>query len=155
MDQSRRANFKIGFIALLTAVLFVLYANGMFTFSSKQPSEFYAVFRQVTGMKVGSEVRLAGFRIGTVRSIKLNPSDFQVKIGFIISENIVLPIDSNARILTDGLGGKAYIDIQPGAEDRTLQPGNFILYTQGSVDILDLLAKAILSSDELAKIRGQ
>ena len=66
-----------------------------------------------------------------------------------------MQINLNARILSDGLSGKAYIYIQTGAEDRTLQPGNFILYTQGSVDILDLLAKAILSSDELAKIRGK
>ena len=149
------SNIGIGLLTLAGAAVFLLLVNGQLRFKSGQDPEIYGNFRQANGINIGSEVRLAGLTIGTVSSVLLNPENFQVQIGFTVHAKLKLPADSNARILTDGLGGKAYIDLQAGSDENFLNPGDYISYTQGSVDLLDLLSKAILTGQERAALYGK
>ena len=149
------SNIGIGLLTLAGAAVFLLLVNGQLRFKSGQDPEIYGNFRQANGINIGSEVRLAGLTIGKVSSVLLSPDSFQVQIGFVMDEKIKLPADSNARILTDGLDGKAYIDLQAGSDENFLKPGDYISYTQGSIDLLDLLSKAILTGQERATLYGK
>ena len=149
------SDIGIGLLTLAGAAVFLLLVNGQLRFKSGQDPEIYGNFRQANGINIGSEVRLAGLIIGKVSSVLLSPDSFQVQIGFVMDEKIKLPADSNARILTDGLGGKAYIDLQAGSDENFLKPGDYISYTQGSIDLLDLLSKAILTGQERATLYGK
>ena len=55
-------------------------------------------------------------------------------------------VDSDAAIAAEGLLGGNYISVTPGGSDIMLAPGEEIMFTQGSVDFMDLVGRAISSS---------
>ena len=63
-----------------------------------------------------------------------------------IDGSVQLPDDSDAAIQSEGLLGGNYVAITPGGSDLMLAPGEEILYTQGSVNLMDLVGRAISSS---------
>ncbi len=65
-----------------------------------------------------------------------------------IRESILVPADSSARILSDGLLGDNYISIEPGGSDAMLEPGAAITRTQDPVNIADLLGRFAFGSAE-------
>jgi phospholipid/cholesterol/gamma-HCH transport system substrate-binding protein len=60
-----------------------------------------------------------------------------------VAEGIELPVDSTIKVTAAGLLGDKYLAIEPGGEDEVLKPGDQFRYVQGSVDLLDMLGKAI------------
>ena len=54
-----------------------------------------------------------------------------------------LPDDSSIKITSAGLIGNSYLAVQPGGSDRMVPPGGEITNTQGSVDIMSLIGRAI------------
>ena len=59
-----------------------------------------------------------------------------------VSADVTLPDDSDARVVSDGLLGRAYIAIEPGGSfDNIPTDGSGeIIYTRGAVDLLTLFA---------------
>jgi phospholipid/cholesterol/gamma-HCH transport system substrate-binding protein len=106
----------------------------------------YAVsadFRKADGLTIGGDVRISGVKVGTVTSLTLDTKSYNAKVGFSIRNDVEIPTDSSARIASEGLLGGSYVSIEPGADDLMLQDGGTLTYTQGSIDILDLVGKAI------------
>ena len=102
-----------------------------------------ASFPDVDGVAVGSEVRLAGVRIGRVSETRLNPQTYLADAVLTIPQDIVLPTDSAALIQSDGLLGGAYIQLQPGGSPDNLAPGDEIEDVQGAVSLLQLMLKFV------------
>ena len=61
-----------------------------------------------------------------------------------------LPADSSARIIPDGLLGGNYVALEPGGEEDYIADGGKILYSQGSVNVVDLLGRFIFSAADEA-----
>ena len=59
-----------------------------------------------------------------------------------------LPTDTSARILSDGLLGSNYLDLQPGADETMLNPGGQIAKTQDPINIVDLLGRFVFGGLE-------
>ena len=110
-----------------------------------------ANFDHIDGLAVGSDVRLAGVKVGTVTSEQIDPKSFEAVVGFSMRNDIKVPKDSAAIITSESLLGGKYISVQPGADDATLQPGQRITITQGSVSIEELLGKFIFSMTNVPK----
>lgn len=102
-----------------------------------------ASFRAVDGIRAGSEVRLAGLKVGTITSLKLNPDTFFADATIAMQDGILLPTDSAILISQDGLLGGNYVEILPGGALETLAPGEEIEDTQGSVSLISLLMKFV------------
>jgi len=102
-----------------------------------------ASFPDVDGVAVGTEVRLAGVRIGRVSDVRLNPETYLADAVLTIPADIVLPTDSAALIQSDGLLGGAYIQLQPGGSPDNLGPGDEIEDVQGAVSLLQLMLKFV------------
>ncbi|MEM9669304.1 MAG: outer membrane lipid asymmetry maintenance protein MlaD [Pseudomonadota bacterium] len=100
-----------------------------------------AKFNNVSGINTGSDVRLAGLKVGVVEDMKLNTDSYEANIVLSIDGIVDLPDDSDARISSDGLLGGAYIALEPGGGfDYIPKDGTGeILYTRGSVDLLTLV----------------
>lgn len=107
-----------------------------------------ASFPDVDGVGVGTEVRLAGVRIGRVSDVRLNPQTYMADAVLQIPEGIVLPADSAALIQSDGLLGGAYIQLQPGGSPENLGPGDEIEDVQGAVSLLQLMLKFVDSQSQ-------
>lgn len=102
-----------------------------------------ASFRSVDGVSIGTDVRLAGVKIGTITQLNLNPETFYADATFSVKDGIAIPDDSAALISSEGLLGGNFIEIQPGGSPITLEAGAEILDTQGSVGLIQLLMKFV------------
>ncbi|WP_408593894.1 outer membrane lipid asymmetry maintenance protein MlaD [Paracoccus marcusii] len=144
-----RAELIAGGIVLAVASGFLSWAaQGQWGGGSGYP--LIASFPDVDGVAVGTEVRLAGVRIGRVSEIRLNPQTYLADAVLTIPNDIALPTDSAALIQSDGLLGGAYIQLQPGGAMDNLAPGDEIEDVQGAVSLLQLMLKFVdsQSADE-------
>lgn len=110
--------------------------------------EVTASFPDVDGVEVGTEIRLAGVKVGRVTSVTLNPQTYMADARLSIPDDVVLPADSAAIIQSDGLLGGAYIQIQPGGSPDNLAPGDEIEDVQGAVSLLQLMMKFVDSQSQ-------
>ncbi|WP_084418589.1 MlaD family protein [Henriciella litoralis] len=146
----------IGAAVLVVAGVFLWFAMARGGEAASSPSgsvELGARFNSASGIDRGTDVRMAGVKVGTVRAIKLDVDRAEALVTFAVSKDLV-PLDdgTSARIQSEGLLGGSYINLEPAAGFGQIEPcgegqqlfGDSgcgeILYTQGSVDLLTLLA---------------
>jgi phospholipid/cholesterol/gamma-HCH transport system substrate-binding protein len=141
-----------GGVVLVAAVGFVLYGGKLAGWSAGGGGayEMTASFRSVEGVTVGTDVRLAGVKIGSVTSLRLNPTSFFADATFTVAEGVELPDDTSARISSEGLLGGSFVEILPGGSVTNLEPGAEIEDTQGSVSLIELLLKYATGSGDTA-----
>ncbi|HCN73733.1 MAG TPA: outer membrane lipid asymmetry maintenance protein MlaD, partial [Pusillimonas sp.] len=56
------------------------------------------------------------------------------------------PADSSASILTSGLLGEQYIGLTPGGDEKMLENGSTVQYTQSAVVLEELISKFLYNS---------
>lgn len=107
---------------------------------------FYSVqatFNDISGLKDGAPVEIAGVKIGEVREISLKDTSalvtLQIKDGYQLRE------DDIAQIRTKGIIGDKYVKISAGASDTILKQGDMISDTEPSVDFESIIGKFIYS----------
>lgn len=138
----------VGGVVLAAAIGFVVYAGQVSGFSGGSKTyDLHASFRAVEGISVGTDVRLAGVKVGAITSLELNPETFFADATFSMDKRIELPDDSTILISQEGLLGGNYVEVQPGGSPFNIEPGGEILDTQGSVGLISLLLKAFTSDD--------
>jgi phospholipid/cholesterol/gamma-HCH transport system substrate-binding protein len=140
-----------GAIVLIVAAAFLGYALAHSGRSSGSGYDLSAKFDHIDGLGVGSDVRVAGVKVGTVTAEEIDPKSFEAVVDFTVRDDIKLPKDSAAIITSESLLGGKYVSLQPGSDDVTLQPGQRITITQGSVSIEELLGKFIFSMTNAPK----
>ena len=139
----------VGAAVLAAAVGFVLYAGQVTGFTVQSDGyPLSASFRSLEGISVGSDVRLAGVKIGTVTDIELNPQTFRADTEFLLKDGIDIPDDSAVVISSEGLLGGNFVEIVPGGSPFNFEPGSEIEDTQGSVSLISLLMKFVSGGDE-------
>jgi phospholipid/cholesterol/gamma-HCH transport system substrate-binding protein len=141
-----------GAAVLAAALGFVFYAAQSTGFSGNDGSyDLKASFRSVEGITLGSDVRLAGVKVGTITSLDLNPTTYFADATVSVKSDLVLPDDSAILISSEGLLGGNFIELVPGGSETNLEPGDEIEDTQGSVSLISLLMKFVSGgSDEPA-----
>ncbi len=138
----------MGGVVLIVAAMFVGIAFQSGTVTAPAGYQITAEFDDASGMGPGSEVRMSGVKIGTVHSQKLDPETYFAVVTLNISDSIGLPRDTSARIIADGLLGSNFIALEPGGEEEMIPPGGEITFTQGSINVVDLLGRFIFSAAE-------
>jgi phospholipid/cholesterol/gamma-HCH transport system substrate-binding protein len=149
MAQNSAAETLIGAAVIAAAVGFALYASQV---SGRQAADggyaLTAKFRSVEGVSVGTDVRLAGIRVGAVTVLDLDPVTYQAEATFTVRGGLEIPEDSDVKIASEGLLGGSFVEITPGASEFMLAEGDEILNTQGSVSLLNLLMRFATSATE-------
>lgn len=129
---------------LAAAVGFLVYAGqGAGIGSTGASYPLVASFRSVDGISVGTDVRLAGVKVGAVTALALNPATFFADATISVQQGIVLPQDSAILISSEGLLGGNFVELVPGGLPDTLGPGDEIEDTQGAVSLISLLLKFV------------
>jgi len=131
-----------GAAVIAAAAGFVWYASqgtGLVGQGATYPLK--ASFRSVEGVTLGTDVRLAGVKVGTVTALSLNPETFYADAVLTVQDTVLLPDDSTALVSSEGLLGGAFVELQPGGSPETLGPGDEIEDTQGAVSVISLLMK--------------
>lgn len=139
----------IGGVVLALAAGFALYlaqATGV-SHASADSYELRASFRSAEGITTGTDVRMAGVKVGTVTGLALNPTTFRAETSFTIAKGIDLPDDSSVSISSEGLLGGSFVELIPGGSPFNLEPGAEIEDTQGAVSLISLLLKFVSGRD--------
>ena len=138
----------IGAIVIILTITFLFFGFQSMRLDDEQNYNVSAVFNRIDGIKLGSDIRMSGIKIGTVANQELDNMTFQARVSMSINSGILIPDDSSAKITTDGLLGGNYISIEPGGNDIYLESGGEIMFTQGSVDLIGLVGEALFSVED-------
>ncbi|NOC46417.1 MULTISPECIES: outer membrane lipid asymmetry maintenance protein MlaD [unclassified Ruegeria] len=134
----------VGGVVLAGAVAFGVYASQSTGLSQGAAGyELGASFRSLEGVGVGTDVRLAGVKIGTVTGVTLNPDTYRADTTFTIADGILVPDDSAIVISSEGLLGGNFVEVMPGGSPFYFDPGDEIEDTQGAVSLISLLVKFV------------
>jgi phospholipid/cholesterol/gamma-HCH transport system substrate-binding protein len=110
--------------ALATYVLAATIANDAYGATNS----YGANFTDVTGLQIGDDVRIAGVRVGTVQSIRMEQDPQHVgyaHVGFTALKSSPLPKSAIVNLRYRNLVGQRYLDIEqgPGNPNDLLKPG--------------------------------
>jgi phospholipid/cholesterol/gamma-HCH transport system substrate-binding protein len=105
-----------------------------------------AEFDNVSGLKVGAGIDIAGVNIGKVSRVGLGEQGL-ARVTMLINQDIKISTDAIASIRTQGLIGDKYIKIIQGADEEMLGEGGVIFDTESAIDFEELVSKYIFQSD--------
>jgi phospholipid/cholesterol/gamma-HCH transport system substrate-binding protein len=133
--------------------LFVLAGFLAFVYMSLQLGEFSvfsmektysvrAVFGNVSGLKRGALVEMAGVNVGKVSNISLGEDD-RAQVELLLNNGVKITDDAIASIKTQGIIGDKYIKISQGGSEELLVDGAVITETESALDLEELVSKYI------------
>lgn len=133
----------LGAVVLVAAAMFLLFAYSIADLKAVTGYEVKATFLKVGGLERGSDVRISGIDVGTVTAQTLNPETFQALVTMSIEPNVVLPVDTQATIVSDGLLGGKYVNLVPGRAQDRIAAGGVIAKTTDFQSLEDLVGQII------------
>ncbi len=112
-----------------------------------------AVFKDISGLQVGNNVRFSGINVGIIEGIE-QITDSTVKVDMVIDEHTRRFIKKNATAIigSDGLMGNKIVILIPGKVGSTELSDNDIIGSTQPINIDDILLKIKLTSDNAALI---
>lgn len=116
---------------ILTSFLFLVFADPR----TGPATGYSAVFDNVSDLRPGNTVRVAGVRVGTVSDISLG-DDHHVTVAFTVANNVHLTTGTRVAVKYLNLVGDRYLALLDG-------PGSTRLLPAGSVIPLDRTAPAL------------
>ncbi len=126
-------------------VFLSLKAANLASFRTGDTYTLQARFDNIGGLKARAPVRSAGVTIGRIGSISFDPQTYQGVVKMQIDRRLKFPRDTSAKILTAGLLGDQYVGLEPGADEKMLDDGDFIRQTQSAVVLENLIGQIINS----------
>ena len=102
----------------------------------------YATFNRTDGLSVGDKVRMAGIDIGRIEKATLD-DNFRATLTLKVKQGIRIPDDSSASIVSSGIMGNKYIEVEPGGSEEFIEEGNDFLYTQDAIVLEELVDRII------------
>jgi phospholipid/cholesterol/gamma-HCH transport system substrate-binding protein len=136
----------VGALVLLVAGVFVFYAFAKSDRAGPGGYEILARFDRIDGLKRGADVTVSGVKVGSVTGFELDRKTYQAVVRMMVSSSVGLPIDTNAKILSESLLGGMVVVLEPGGGDKMIQAGGEIDKTQGAVPLSELIAKFMFGS---------
>ncbi len=163
MKKDTSQNIKLGIFMIMGSILLILtvYFIGSKKDLFQNTSKISSVFKDVSGLQVGNNVRLSGVKVGTVKGIKIL-TDTVIVVDMLIDDNTVHLIKKNsiASVSSDGLVGSMIVDIRPGKvpSDEIVKPGD-TLQSISRISTTEMLStlritnnNAALLTEDLLKI---
>jgi len=125
----------------------LLFAVGLFMIGDRRllftgHFEAATTFGKVTGLQVGTRVRLAGLDAGEVLEIRIPPRPserFLVRMRIREDLRSLVRIDSVCTIQTDGLVGNAFIQVSPGTDSAPAIEAGGVLPGTDPIEFADLV----------------
>ncbi len=145
----KKINIETGVgILLIAGLLCLAYLSvklgDVKLFSSKQ-YPVKARFANISGLKEGAIVEIAGVQVGEVSRIHL--SNYEAFVEMMINPDVKLQDDAMASIRTKGIIGDKYVKIQPGGSEQYIASGGQIAETESSVELEELVSKYIFNKE--------
>lgn len=101
-----------------------------------------AGFDNISGLKTGAAVEVAGVEVGRVEAIQVT-ADNRARLTLSLNSGIILKEDAIASIRTKGIIGDKYIKLSPGFAEKAIPPGGKIRDTESAMEWEELISKYI------------
>ena len=147
--NENKGEVLIGGLVVVVATAFTIYVMQVAGISTG--SSIYtinAAFRSAQGVNVGTDVRLAGVKIGTVTAVSLDGETYKAQSTLAIDQDILIPDDSALVVASEGLFGGNFVEVVPGASVDYLVAGDEIFDTQGSISLIQLMMRVFSGGDD-------
>lgn len=154
MNRHGVAEVVTGAIVLVVAIGFMAFAIAHSGRTTGSGYSLQARFDHIDGLNIGGDVRIAGVKVGSVTDERIDPRTFTAVVTMSVRDDIQLPKDSGASIVSESLLGGKYISLSPGGDEAIIKPGQTITITQSSVSLEELLGKFIFSVTSLNGGKG-
>jgi len=144
---SQRKSYAVGtglFIVLGFAALAYLATQTTSVANTHQGASYTveAHFANIGQLKERAPVKIAGVRVGQVRSIALDPQKEAADVTLAIDQRYRnIPVDSVATIFTSGLLGDQYVGIQYGSSKNAVTDGGTLALTRPAQQLEEMLGK--------------
>lgn len=137
----------VGLAVIVVAGFFLVFSLSQQSGASTGDTyTLLAKFGRADGVGPGTDVRIAGVKVGSVTSVDIDPKSMKALVKLNVRKDITLPVDSTAQIQSDSLLGGSYIYVLAGGDPDENLPtdGSGVFdYTRGTVDIMSLLLEAV------------
>jgi phospholipid/cholesterol/gamma-HCH transport system substrate-binding protein len=101
-----------------------------------------AIFDNISGLKKGAAVEVAGVDVGRVEDIRLAPGD-RAYVTLRLERGVQLHDDAIASIRTKGIIGDKFVKLSPGGSGKIIPPGGKIRDTESAIDLEELISSYI------------
>lgn len=142
-SRSFTTEFYVGAFTLIGVISFAYLAAGLgeVRLFGRDTYTVFAEFDNISGLKEGASVEIAGVKIGTVTDISLNDPYAIVRLE--VRNDIKINDDDIAAIRTKGIIGDRFVKLSRGSSGQFLAEGAKIMETESVVDFEDLIGKFI------------
>ncbi|MEO6721183.1 MAG: MlaD family protein [Ferruginibacter sp.] len=158
MKNEAGFKMKLGMFVTIGLILFivVIYLVGKQKNLFGSNIRLKAQFKNVSGLKVGNNVRFSGINVGTIDEIGL-VNDTTVLVEMVVRKEIqqFIKSDASASIGSDGLMGDKVLTIAPGLTSSSAIKDNAMLKSQPSIEMEQLMTSVKTSLDNAGIITGQ
>ncbi len=155
MKKATGNKIRLGIFVSISITLFIagLYFIGQKQQLFNNTFRVSGIFKDISGLQVGNNVRFSGINVGIVENIE-QITDTTVRVDMLIEENTRKFIKKNAKAIigSDGLMGNKIVVIIPGTHNKPIVSDNDIIETTRAVSIDDILSKIKVTSDNSATI---
>ncbi len=138
----------MGAVVLVICAVFILFSYSNSQWKAVEGYEVIAKFSRIDGLVKGSDVRLSGVKVGTVKDIRLDPGTYLAIVHIALAPDVLLPKDSSAEITSESLLGGKFLALVPGGDDEVIPAEGEIMHTQAAVNLEALIGQFMFSSQE-------
>ncbi len=145
--------FKVGVFVTVSAAALggIALFFGQIPIFKKEQVTYYAYFKDVGGLSIGADVRVAGVKVGKVE--KMTFADGRVKVVLQIKKSVPIYKNAVAKIKSLGILGDKYVEIYPGNPSAgLLPPGSVIAKTLPPTDIGKMIDNISSAAEALRKL---
>lgn len=143
-EESKNLRMGLSVLGIILLAFFIILFSRD-DISHKDGGKYYQVyarFNRTDGLMIGDAVRVAGMDVGRVVGAKLD-DNFKAIMTLEVKEAVKLPDDSSAAIVSSGVMGNKYIEIEPGGSEDMIAPGGEFSYTQDAMVLEELIERII------------
>ena len=146
MYATRTTQLIVGIFAILgiIALAILSLSLGKLTLLPKAGYTLYASFDNISGLKTGDQVQLAGVQVGKIVQIELK--DLRARVAMRVDDGVPIDKDAIASIKTSGIIGDKYVSIALGPSDLILKDGDTIRQTESAFVLEDAIGQLINNS---------
>ena len=143
-----KLDFIIGLFILFAAAAAVFVALRTANITEVSGADGYLVrvqFDNIGGLVERAPVKSSGVKVGRVKSITYDSTDYIAVVDIVIESRYRFPVDSIFSIVSSSLLGGQYVSVEVGAEDALLK-NHDVLQGNSAVILEELISKFLFDN---------
>lgn len=132
--------FVLGGVVILVGFIFFIGANQSLFGSS---TKVVTIFKNISGLQVGANVRFSGINVGTVDDIHI-VTDSTVEVTLLVDNKAARYVKTDSRVMigSDGIMGDKVINLTTGSPDKDRIKNGAKLKSEEPMEFDQIMAKA-------------